>query len=119
MTILAVPEAPSAAEPEPAARRPVRPRRKLVLHLAVVALMIIWVTPTLGLIDKTVSVGTKYVNPRVNVAIEPSGFVTTTSRGCVACSDAGPIGVLAVIDAELTKLTSMAGMPPIVTVAPV
>ena len=50
MTILAVPEAPSAAEPEPAARRPVRPRRKLVLHLAVVALMIIWVTPTLGLL---------------------------------------------------------------------
>ncbi len=48
MTITAVPEAPSAT-PMPA-RPPVRKRRKLVLHLTVVALMIIWAVPTLGLL---------------------------------------------------------------------
>jgi len=48
MTTVAVPEAPSA--PQMAARRPARPQRKFVLHLAVVVLMIIWLVPTIGLL---------------------------------------------------------------------
>jgi len=48
MTTVAVPEAPSA--PQMAARRPARPQRKFVLHLAVVVLMIIWLVPTVGLL---------------------------------------------------------------------
>ena len=48
MTTLAAPEVPRATTP------PARPaaghRRRLLLHLAVVALMIIWIVPTLGLL---------------------------------------------------------------------
>ena len=49
MTTIAVPEAPSApAVATP--RRPGRPRRRLVLHIAVVVLMAIWAVPTVGLL---------------------------------------------------------------------
>lgn len=48
MTAVATPQAPAATQP--AARRPARPRRGLVLHLSVVFLMVIWAVPTLGLL---------------------------------------------------------------------
>jgi alpha-glucoside transport system permease protein len=52
MTVVAMPEAPDAPgpSPQPAPGRPVRSRRRLFLHLAVVALMLIWALPTLGLL---------------------------------------------------------------------
>src|SRR5262245_4341293 len=48
MTAVATPRARSATAT--VARKPVRRRRKVVLHLAVVALMIIWAVPTVGLL---------------------------------------------------------------------
>jgi alpha-glucoside transport system permease protein len=48
MTAVATPQAPVATQP--AAPRPARPRRGLVLHLSVVLLMVIWAVPTLGLL---------------------------------------------------------------------
>jgi alpha-glucoside transport system permease protein len=48
MTAVAIPEAPSA--PKAAERRPVRGRRGLLLHIVVVALMVIWAVPTVGLL---------------------------------------------------------------------
>jgi alpha-glucoside transport system permease protein len=48
MTTIALPEAPSTAPP--AAPRPRRTRRRLVLHIAVVVLMAIWAVPTVGLL---------------------------------------------------------------------
>jgi alpha-glucoside transport system permease protein len=49
MTTLAAPKAPRTNIPTHS-RRPTRGGRKLVLHLAVVALMIIWAVPTVGLL---------------------------------------------------------------------
>jgi alpha-glucoside transport system permease protein len=49
MTAVASPEAPTTA-PEPTRNPPVRDRRRLLLHLAVVALMLLWAIPTLGLL---------------------------------------------------------------------
>jgi alpha-glucoside transport system permease protein len=48
MTAVATPQAPAATQP--AARRPARPRRGLILHLSVVFLMVIWAVPTVGLL---------------------------------------------------------------------
>lgn len=48
MTVAATPEA-SRTVAATASRRP-RPRRRIVLHLAVVAFMIVWAVPTLGLL---------------------------------------------------------------------
>jgi alpha-glucoside transport system permease protein len=48
MTVVITPQAPEATKT--AARRPARPRRGLWLHLAVVALMLIWAVPTVGLL---------------------------------------------------------------------
>ncbi|MCW3814734.1 carbohydrate ABC transporter permease [Micromonospora sp. DR5-3] len=48
MTAVATPKAPGTrATPT---RKPARPRRRLVLHLAVAALMVIWAVPTIGLL---------------------------------------------------------------------
>jgi alpha-glucoside transport system permease protein len=49
MTAVAAPEAP-ATTPEPIPPRPPRTRRRLLLHLAVVALMLLWAIPTIGLL---------------------------------------------------------------------
>jgi len=49
MTVVAVPEAPSAPQP-PAARPPARGRSKVWLHVAVIVLMAIWAVPTVGLL---------------------------------------------------------------------
>lgn len=49
MTAVATPQAPSTTT-APATPRPARRRRGLTLHLAVVALMVIWAIPTLGLL---------------------------------------------------------------------
>ncbi len=48
MTAVASPKAPPAVPT--VAGKPARPRRKVVLHLAVVALMVIWAVPTIGLL---------------------------------------------------------------------
>ncbi|MGE5827641.1 MAG: carbohydrate ABC transporter permease, partial [Micromonosporaceae bacterium] len=48
MTAIATTPAPAATKPP--TRSPARPRRGLLLHLAVVALMAIWAVPTLGLL---------------------------------------------------------------------
>jgi alpha-glucoside transport system permease protein len=52
MTTVATPETPTprATTPTPAAAPPARPRRKIVLHLAVVFLMVLWAIPTVGLL---------------------------------------------------------------------
>ena len=49
MTVVATPEAPGATVPAPTRRR-ARKRGRLVLHLAVSAIMIIWAVPTVGLL---------------------------------------------------------------------
>ncbi|MFU8852159.1 carbohydrate ABC transporter permease [Micromonospora sp. SL1-18] len=48
MTAVATPKTPGTRAA--ATRKPARPRRRLVLHLAVVALMVIWAVPTVGLL---------------------------------------------------------------------
>jgi alpha-glucoside transport system permease protein len=48
MTVVASPQAPAASKT--LAHRPVQRRRRLLLHLSVVALMIIWAVPTVGLL---------------------------------------------------------------------
>ncbi|MEO3778284.1 carbohydrate ABC transporter permease [Micromonospora sp. B11E3] len=48
MTAVATPKASGTARA--GARRPARPRRRLALHLAVVALMVLWAVPTVGLL---------------------------------------------------------------------
>ena len=48
MTTVANPQAPTVAKT--VVRRPARRRRRLLLHLTVVALMIIWAVPTVGLL---------------------------------------------------------------------
>ncbi|MEU5722619.1 carbohydrate ABC transporter permease [Micromonospora sp. NPDC047738] len=48
MTTVATPKAPGTRAA--ATRKPARPRRRLVLHLAVVALMVVWAVPTVGLL---------------------------------------------------------------------
>jgi len=48
MTTVANPQAPAVAKT--VARRPVHRRRRILLHLTVVALMIIWAVPTVGLL---------------------------------------------------------------------
>lgn len=54
MTTLVAPETPDIPDTPHATTTPARPparrRTKLILHLAVVALMIIWIVPTLGLL---------------------------------------------------------------------
>jgi hypothetical protein len=53
------------------------------------------------------------VKPPVRVALLPSGLVTWTSL-----APAVPAGVTAVSCVALTKTTEVAGVPPILTVAP-
>ncbi|MEU2613366.1 carbohydrate ABC transporter permease [Micromonospora sp. NPDC007271] len=48
MTAIATPKAPGTRAA--ATRKPARPRRRLVLHLVVVALMVVWAVPTVGLL---------------------------------------------------------------------
>jgi alpha-glucoside transport system permease protein len=51
MTAVALPEAPDAPRPaQPVTRRGGRRRGRLALHLSVLVLMLIWVTPTVGLL---------------------------------------------------------------------
>jgi len=50
MTTVTVPEAPPAAQLPPSTRRPERRRRRIFLHITVVALMIVWAVPTIGLL---------------------------------------------------------------------
>lgn len=52
MTTVATPETPTPpiTKVAPPTRQPARPRRRLLLHFAVVALMVLWAVPTLGLL---------------------------------------------------------------------
>ncbi len=50
MTTVTVPEAPPAAQLPPSTRPPERRRRRIFLHITVVALMIVWAVPTVGLL---------------------------------------------------------------------
>jgi alpha-glucoside transport system permease protein len=49
MTTVMVPEAPATPQ-LPSARRPERRGRRIVLHVTVVALMVVWAVPTIGLL---------------------------------------------------------------------